>query len=482
MRKVVIGGYLILALSASAQPTRDLAVEVFTPDGERIELYENSWAVLIGINDYHRPNISALNYAEADVDAMQTTLQKLGFERIIVLKGDQATRNRILEVLGDQLPNEVGPEDRVIIYFAGHGHTEKLASDERGYLVPVDGDSRRPYSTAISMDRLRDLAKRIPAKHIFFAVDACYSGFALVRSQGADPRDWLSVQRSARLKAKQIVTAGRAGEVAVEEKGHGLFTQLLIQGLSGDADRFPPHGILTGSELCLYVNSYLPLESNHQQTPQFGRLSAGEGEFMFVLKRSEEELASEPVTVAAPVEKPATFSEEPVSIEEPEAETVAMSVSGEESSISSEQPPGVPASRPTLEQTPPVEKGIFFTPKLGASMYSGMVGFGIQFSQLGIDLGHNLGVYAGDTYIIGGIKFFFKPYASTFYFGGCTILYDGGHFLGGGIGYRWRSKSGFEFTIGGGMGQDRWDYGDSGDKGSDLFPVGDVSLGRSFSL
>jgi formylglycine-generating enzyme required for sulfatase activity len=286
----VVWQCLLLGLMGSAPLTaqRGLLEEVVIPaTGERVRLYQRSWAVLIGIDDYQSPRWPDLQFAEADVEAVQARLRELGFGEFVVLRGPQATRERILEVLGDDLPRRVGGEDRVLIYFAGHGQTEELSEGkQQGYLVPVDGDRDRPYATAISMVRLQELAECIGARHVFFAVDACYSGFALVRSGGGDPRDWEGVRRTARFPARQIVTAGRAGEVAIEREGHGLFTRLLLQGLSGDADRYPPHGVLTGSEVGLYLESYVPLESGQRQTPQFGRLASGEGEFLFVLPQT----------------------------------------------------------------------------------------------------------------------------------------------------------------------------------------------------
>ena len=45
--------------------------------------------------------------------------------------------------------------------------------------MPVDGDPGKLYSTAISMEALRRLSDRVPAKHILSVMDACYSGYAI---------------------------------------------------------------------------------------------------------------------------------------------------------------------------------------------------------------------------------------------------------------------------------------------------------------
>jgi hypothetical protein len=40
-------------------------------------------------------------------------------------------KDNILKVLGDELPRNVGKNDRVIIFFAGHCQTEHLADDRQ---------------------------------------------------------------------------------------------------------------------------------------------------------------------------------------------------------------------------------------------------------------------------------------------------------------------------------------------------------------
>ena len=54
VRRIFLTGlYLLLTLSAWAQQGRGLQkVTAKTPSGETLKLYDHSWAVLIGINDY----------------------------------------------------------------------------------------------------------------------------------------------------------------------------------------------------------------------------------------------------------------------------------------------------------------------------------------------------------------------------------------------------------------------------------------------
>jgi uncharacterized caspase-like protein len=79
-------------------------------------------------------------------------------------------------------PTMVQHEDRVLVFFAGHGATRKLASGrELGYIIPVDADLTDFEGSAISMTNFQDISEAIPAKHVLFVMDSCYSGLALTR-------------------------------------------------------------------------------------------------------------------------------------------------------------------------------------------------------------------------------------------------------------------------------------------------------------
>ena len=248
------------------------------------QLYGNSWAIIIGINAYR--HWQPLQYAVNDAHAIRDKLTGMGFpdQNISMITDDQATKEQIERILGDELRRKVSEDDRVFIFFAGHGQTEELPGGQReGYLIPVEGSRSDLFSTCISMTTVREFSRRISAKHVFYAIDACYSGLALMRSGGLDRTDRGYLQKISRFPARQLVTAGSAGEQVVEKGGHGAFTNALLAALDGNADKYPPFGVLTGSEIGDYLKPVVSMETNNAQTPQFGRIGPGEGEFLFIL-------------------------------------------------------------------------------------------------------------------------------------------------------------------------------------------------------
>ena len=241
--------------------------------------YANSWAVVIGINDYRsRP----LRYAVPDAEAVAGALLGLGFtaDSVFSLHNADATRQNIEDLLSVDMARKAGTEDRVLVFYAGHGQTVIPPSGPQlGYLVPIDADEERITSTGISMNQIWTWSNLIPAKHILFVMDCCYSGLAARRAGGLSPfhPDYFAKIISER--ARQIITAGEADQQAVEDSGQGLFTRLFIQALRGDADILG-RGYVTGTDLGQYLTLRVHEASQGHQTPIF-RYLEGNGDFVF---------------------------------------------------------------------------------------------------------------------------------------------------------------------------------------------------------
>lgn len=244
--------------------------------------YSKRIAVAIGIDDYDR--WPPLEGGTRDAKRIAAQLRELGFDEVVEVYDDEATRVRLLRLLGTELVERSDPESLVVIYFAGHGQTETLASGERrGYIVPVDADTRDSFATAISMEKIRDLSQRIPAKHLYYAMDSCYSGLGLTRgiafkSAGED----LSMAATSR-RAVQMLTAGGEGEQAIEVAGRGVFTTYLLEAMSGAADA-NADGLVSASEIGAFVRPRVAGASKGRQNPQFGTLYGG-GEVLFGLEQ-----------------------------------------------------------------------------------------------------------------------------------------------------------------------------------------------------
>jgi hypothetical protein len=241
--------------------------------------YANSRALIIGIDKYQ--DVSPLSYAVSDAEAVRDSLIKdLGFSdaNIVCLLDANATRQNIQKSFLGFNSEAVQLDDRIFVFFAGHGHTVTGFRGEIGYLVPYDakvGD----LSTFIRWDELTGNSELIRAKHMLFIMDACYGGLALTRN--LHPGSVRFLKDMTLRYSRQVLTAGKADEVVADSGGplpdHSVFTGHLLEGLRGAAAN--AQGILTASGLMAYVYAKVANDKNSNQTPHYGYFD-GDGDFI----------------------------------------------------------------------------------------------------------------------------------------------------------------------------------------------------------
>ncbi len=92
----------------------------------------------------------------------------------LVINPDKAA---LITFLTETLPSEVGPEDRVLLYFAGHSIAidEVDMSEPKGFLLPCDA-LRNDESTFISMTEFSRLIQFLPCRHFLLLLDCCFAG------------------------------------------------------------------------------------------------------------------------------------------------------------------------------------------------------------------------------------------------------------------------------------------------------------------
>src|SRR6185369_53865 len=123
--------YIILyAVPTFAAETRGLAViakDPATNQSGEVRLYNKSYAVIIGIDKYlNLPPDRQLQNAVKDAQGVQEVLTRhYRFDRIFTLYDQQATKDRILELLTEELPQGMSDQDSVFIFWAGHGNQQK---------------------------------------------------------------------------------------------------------------------------------------------------------------------------------------------------------------------------------------------------------------------------------------------------------------------------------------------------------------------
>jgi len=259
-----------------------------------VQLYRETHAIIIGIDRY--PELSEddqLEYAVRDAEAVEATLrERFEFSSITTLYDQEATRIGIEKVFSTA-SRELGKDDALFIFWAGHGIVEDSRFGKLGYLVPYDGNRVDMLSRNISMGYLRDTVFRsVRAKHIFLVVDACYGGlFAETRDLEAESMDPQHspeyLEEITGEHAVLVLTAGKEDQQVLDGGGsgadgeaHSVFTMRFLEALSGARD------FITAKEIGHWIKPRVLGDASRQgkkQTPVF-RPIWGVGDFVFVPK------------------------------------------------------------------------------------------------------------------------------------------------------------------------------------------------------
>jgi hypothetical protein len=256
---------------------------LYNPYQESLK-YNNKTAIIIGIDNYKSEKISKLDLAVSDAQNIKGVLNDFyQFDEIYTLYNDKATFTEISREVYSQL-KKAGPQDLVVLYFAGHGITiEDQIGGESGYLLPYDSDLETDLNT-ISMTNLNQKAIQSRAKDVLFIIDACYSGLGLISvpplsQYPSENIDYEKLKNENSKISRNIITAGGKKQEAVD----GLFTRFLKTGLTGAAD-YNHDNYITSNELGYYLKSNVAKEAkkyNMEQTPQFGSIISDQGEVVF---------------------------------------------------------------------------------------------------------------------------------------------------------------------------------------------------------
>ena len=261
-----------------------VAIDNATNKWQEISLYNKTHAVIIGIDKY--PRLSSeqqLTYAVSDAKAVERMLKdKFVFNNIYSLYNEQATKSNIEDILLNKL-SKISKDDAVFVFFAGHGGQEKTDYGDIGYILPYDSDFR-DMRKVISMSTIRDdISKRIKAKHVFFVMDACYSGLLVVKRgeiSKETKRDITYLKQITKEPVRQVLTAGDANQQVLDggPNGHSVFTGRFLEILDSAED------FITAEEISARVKEMVFSDANargHIQTPKSGTLF-GLGDFIFM--------------------------------------------------------------------------------------------------------------------------------------------------------------------------------------------------------
>lgn len=181
--------------------------------------------LFIGINHYDY--VSPLSGCNNDAMAMASVLERHANGRpnfsskVLTSAEEQLT----LKLMKQQIQSLFsGDCDVALLYFAGHGQFD--TSIDEGLLIPQD---YQPGGDGIRISDILEWADKAPhIKNKIIILDCCQAGAAgaLRNLRGGS---------SVIGEGVTILTACKKEQYALESRGHGVFTDLLLQALHGGA-------------------------------------------------------------------------------------------------------------------------------------------------------------------------------------------------------------------------------------------------------
>lgn len=204
-------------------------------DGIERDRFGDYYALVVGLESYMF--WERLESPHEDARTLADLLSsRFGFDTTLLLDASGA---EILSAIND-LRERVGPEDNVLIYFAGHGQLLRTDTSSlmRGYWLPVNAETERT-TYWVSNSAINDYLAIFDARSVLVIADSCFGG-----AMSSDPSSILlggNMLLSERLiklglsrKARFVLSSGGLRPVLDGTEGqHSVFARSLIEELRG---------------------------------------------------------------------------------------------------------------------------------------------------------------------------------------------------------------------------------------------------------
>jgi uncharacterized protein len=215
--------------------------------------FGNYYALVIGINSYqNNSGLEPLESAVLDASMIAAVLQNKYHYKVNSLPN--ARRDEILDAL-NILKRELGPNDNLLIYYAGHGFLDEETG--RGYWIPADAEAAPMTTKWISNTDITDILQSMQAKHVLVVADSCYAGSlgkaggALLERVPQEERVY-ALSAMANIPARLVLTSGDLSPVPDGAGGkHSIFASAILQELGTIAE------VMEGWRLYLRVSAHV---------------------------------------------------------------------------------------------------------------------------------------------------------------------------------------------------------------------------------
>ena len=246
-------------------------------------VYAKSKALIVGVWQFDDKHFSSFPEAKIkkDITTISDALKSNSFEVTTLFK-DRLSRDEIATAL-ENLVNEASKNDRLFVYFSSHGFSDKDMPTD-AYIATSDCDMDKPSVRCMRLGDIELQARRAidgkQVRQVFIAVDSCFAGLGTISKSAKK----VNLAKLGAVQGIYMMTAGMADQLAEIDPALSMstFTYYLSKGLKGDANVYDDDksGIITLTELLLYVQYNVAQHTDSRQIPMLGRVK-GSGEMLF---------------------------------------------------------------------------------------------------------------------------------------------------------------------------------------------------------
>lgn len=216
-----------------------------------------TYILVIAVENYLEPkDFPEVNFAKKDAEDLINAFKDLGYDdsNFTILINEKATSTNILQRV-KRISERAHKNDRIIIYFAGHGFYEQ----GQNLLAPVDAIKTDKIDTCISVSSILGYLKESQSTQQILFFDCCHSGFEagdLMR----DGEDSFETDELIYEFSKEEFCVGFASctknqtSVSLKALQNGVWTHFLLKALRGEVNGLYNNGLLFSEQLQEYLN------------------------------------------------------------------------------------------------------------------------------------------------------------------------------------------------------------------------------------
>lgn len=275
--------FAALPVFRKAHSAREIALTPDRPLTGRDKNFGRYFALVIGNQDYR--SLDNLNSPRNDARRIAQLLEsQYGFSVRVLLDASNVDVMQAVNDLNDQL----GENDNLLIYYAGHGSRIRTGDIESGYWLPINADPPPTDTFWVANEFITRHLARLKAKRVLVVADSCYGGL-LSNAPGylllGDQQNYTDAYLEYKMakKARLLLASGSDKPVLDNAgAGHSVFARAFIEVLEENTE------ILGGPSLFVKLRERVKTRAQKMgvdQQPEFKAIKgAGHevGDFFFV--------------------------------------------------------------------------------------------------------------------------------------------------------------------------------------------------------